>query len=215
MNTTPADTTTADHLDQQAAAATALAAAARLQAAVAADAVEAKHAERDREFRTRRVQAFDRLPLHQEETRARRAFHEALQYDPLVQSFIDWQAARLWTHHAAHQANTDAELAGLPPVVPGLGHTGPTADEFHEALGREVSHLILERLQTMDSQHGEAAAEYVLGDDRPRAPEEHMAREAEQERRRRAARAVIGPAPINVEGMTEAERARRGLPPGR
>lgn len=209
-------TTTEDvqRLEAEAEQSAALARQAREQAAAAARAADAERDRRAREHARQQVEAYaaERADLVEQERLRHRAFASALLDTPLVEAYIDWQTAKLWTVRRAQLNNYDRSAAGLPQQeVSALPYSVPA---FAEVVGAAIGETVVDRLAVLEQVHGEAQQQAVYGDALALTPEQHAARGAHEVERQRLARAVMGGATVDVSLMTDAEREAAGVPTG-
>lgn len=171
--------------------------------------------QRDVAYRRQRLAGYDRAALTKQARDAQRAFLDAVAADPVFSALADAQAARWREYRAASDAYSDAAfLAHLdgtnPPPNPGWTEPPPITTE---TLLNAVANLVAERVEAHQAEVDEAHAAAVDGE-LTREQIIEIGEAAEAERRRAAAQHVAGGS-TDVTGMTEAERAARGLPPGR
>lgn len=204
MNTTPTST----ELEQELTAA-------RDRERQHVEQVAAETQARELAYRRQRLAKLDRRRLYRDKLDAERALQKALVEDPLFSALIDRLVAPQRQFLAAQAAHADAVAVALADGEPAPHdpHLWPSNDVALDVLRRVIENEVAARADEYRNQVDADLSDAVRGDASPEAMA--AAGQASDAQRQREAAEHLNVGSVDVTGMTEAERAQRGLPPGR
>lgn len=172
-------------------------------------------ADRELQYRRQRLAEHDPVAMGRRAREAQMRLFDAVSADPLVQAFTEAVAAKWEQHRAAVTAAGDREFIARaegrdPGHAPDLGSPAFTdIDELH----RVMLNVIGERIAADQAARDEAFTVAVFGDGLTSDQIAAAEQQAEEARRREAAKpALVGA--IDVTGMSDSEREAAQLPSG-